>query len=124
LKCYDNQLSGLNINKCVKLERVNCDNNLLTTLDLTNLVNLKELSVADNHLENLYFSLANYKSLTNLKVSSNNFSDLSLFSKLTNLETLSIGNSNEKQIKQGVYNRCCGSLNLTKLKEIKIISHL
>ncbi|KLL03765.1 MAG: hypothetical protein MRECE_9c019 [Mycoplasmataceae bacterium CE_OT135] len=62
--------------------------------------------------------------MTYLNVSSNNLSDLSLFSHLVNLERLGIGNWHWEKINQGIYNRFTGSLkplqNLTKLKELDI----
>src|SRR5436853_7872054 len=46
----NNQLTGLKVSKCSKLEKLEADNNRLTTLDLTGLLNLKQLTVANNFL--------------------------------------------------------------------------
>jgi len=124
LNCSDNKLTSLKISKCTKLERLNCDNNQLTNLDLDGLVNLKMLSAVDNLLQHLSFS-PNQKSLTNLNVSNNDFvsQDLTLFSNLTSLRTLSVGNRNDEKIQRGIYNHFYGSLKpLQNLSNLNLLA--
>ncbi len=55
LYCYNNQLTELNLDKLVNLEYLYCEYNLLTELNLDNL-NLKHLNCSNNKLpyNNLY----------------------------------------------------------------------
>jgi hypothetical protein len=59
------------------------------------------------------FSVLDNNKIINLNINDNNFleQDLSCFEKFVNLQELLIGNSSEKKINRGVYNRFTGSLN-------------
>jgi len=87
---------------------------------------LKEVDCNDNYLENFDYSTLNPKKLTLLNVTANNLSaqDLSVFSRFVNLESLWIGNDNEKHQQENIYNKFYGSLeplkNLTKLRNLHI----
>ncbi|CAG8509787.1 208_t:CDS:1 [Paraglomus occultum] len=107
---------------------LNCNNNQLTTLDLTNSGKLEGLRCGDNYLEYLALSPLQTKQLTYLYAENNNFlsQDCSVFGKSVNLRELKIGNHNQIKINQGVYNRFTGSLeplqNLGKLEYLDISS--
>ena len=108
-----NLTGNLDLREFVNLEVLDCYNNQLTTLNITNCQQLKRLDCSYNNLTDLILpSLA--EQLTYLDIKNNNLSgDCSLFSNLVNLEVLGIGN-----------NRLIGSLkplqNLSKLKSLNI----
>ena len=124
LDCSQNKLTKLNVSDCPQLKTLDCSLNELEHLNLTNLEQLEEFACNDNNLTNLDFLSSNLKKLTSLNISDNNLSErnLSIFSQFVNLENLLIGNEDEKKIK--IYNRFRGSLeplkNLTKLKLLYI----
>jgi hypothetical protein len=117
-------LSGsLKLEGFVNLERLDCANNQLTNLDLSDCGNLKLLWCWGNQqLPNLDFlnTLKNSEKLVKICISNNNFSksDLTPFSKFVNLEELDLGNNNN--------NNFTGSLEplagLVKLKTLSINS--
>lgn len=101
---FDNKITKLVINNYSELEFINCSGNFLTDLD--------------------FLSALSSEKITNLYLKNNNISeqDLSCFSKLVNLTTLLIGNSDESKIKQGIYNRFTGSLEF--LKDLTVLKRL
>jgi Leucine-rich repeat (LRR) protein len=122
LGCNNNQLTSLDVSQCQNLRVLECHSNKLTSLKLTE--NLEYLECSGNFLTDLNLSPGK---LTFLNISDNNFpeQDLSFLEilNLVNLETLYIGTSDE-EIKSGKYNNFIGSLknlkNLTKLKSLYI----
>jgi Leucine-rich repeat (LRR) protein len=91
---------------------LDCPNNQITNLDLSNCNNLWRLTCSNNKLTNLNFlnNLVNPERLTELIIYNNKItSDLTLLSKFVNLEELYLGNNN-----------FTGSLQpLTRLVELK-----
>src|SRR5690606_37919650 len=124
LDCSENKLTFLNIANCKNLKEIYCFVNQLEELDCSQLSELEKLFCRDNQLTNLM--LPNSAKLTFLAINNNDLfeQDLSMFSKLTDLVLLFIGNRSEEKINQGIYNRFVGSLqllqNLTKLKILEI----
>jgi len=90
LDCCDNQLTSLNLSNCRQLKYLDCGFNKLTNLDLTGLKELKEIECNDNYLTSLDYALLNPQQLTYLNISDNNLpeQDLSVFSRFTNLKQL------------------------------------
>ncbi|CAG8460961.1 16956_t:CDS:2 [Gigaspora margarita] len=125
LNCACNQLSAVNLSNCSQLKYFDCSFNKLINLNLVGLNQLKKISCNDNYLTSIDYYSINFN-LTYLNVSNNNLSeqDLSIFSKLTNLEFLRIGGSNEKYFSQNICNKFYGTLeplkNLTKLRLLDI----
>jgi len=113
------------------LTDLNCSYNQLNELNLTGLTKLENLSFNDNLIERFEFSLLNPEKLTSLDLRNNNLSeqskkdiDISIFSKLTKLKQLLIGNDNKEKIEENKYNHFVGSLNslkgLTDLESLHI----
>ncbi|CAG8472808.1 2988_t:CDS:2 [Ambispora gerdemannii] len=125
LDCSNNLLTNLNLSQCTKLKKLKCDYNQLTELDLVGLEELEEINCSNNYLPDLIYFPSNPNKLIFLDVSNNNFpkQDLSFFSQFTSLNYLDFSNNSEKRIQARVYNRFCGSLeplqNL-KLKKLSI----
>lgn len=127
LDLRDKRLTGpLDLNDFVNLESLDYADNQLTHLDLTNCARLRYLDCGENYLQDLKLPLRTEK-MTYLDISNNNLpeQDLSVFSRLNNLEVLIIGNDSwRSEIRQGIYNRFYGSLkpleNLTKLRWLNI----
>ncbi len=79
LDCSGNKLTSVDITQNVQLEKVNCDNMSLLNLDVTKNPNLVELTCVGNELTNLDIShnpkleqlTCNYNNLTNLDVTQN-----------------------------------------------------
>ncbi|CFW92699.1 protein of unknown function (L domain-like) [endosymbiont DhMRE of Dentiscutata heterogama] len=128
---FDVNLEGyLNLKKFTNLEKLICDNNKLDRIKLKKCQELKILSCQGNLLTSLDFlsQLPCPEKLVYLDISNNNIasSDLSVFSRFTNLETLKIGAMKweKERVKRGIYNRFDGSLRplqkLTKLKRLDI----
>jgi Leucine-rich repeat (LRR) protein len=92
-------------------------------LDLSDFINLEELSCSNNYLTQIIYP-ANPEKITKLDIENNNInsSDLTTFSKFRNLKGLNIGNTNEIKIQQGIYNRFRGSLE--PLKELDKLEKL
>jgi len=53
LDCGNNQLTSLNVEKCLKLKEINCEDNQLTELKTNHLSDLKKLSCSNNQLTQL-----------------------------------------------------------------------
>jgi Leucine-rich repeat (LRR) protein len=97
LDCYNNKITSLNLSDCSKLKEINCSDNQLTNHDFFN----KQLS---------------FEKLTLLDISNNNFSeqkDLKFLELFTELENLNLAN-----------NQFFGSLeplkNMNNLQELNI----
>ena len=91
---YKKNLTGLlNLNDFVNLKELNCFFGQITQIDLSNCNQLSEISCVNNKLESIKFP-SQVETLTCLNLTNNNFpeQDLSLFSRLINLEELGIGN--------------------------------
>ena len=76
LRCYDNQLTELNLSDCPNLTSLGCLFNQLTELDLSNCPNLTYLSCVKNQLTEL--DLSPCPNLTSLDCSSNQLTELNL----------------------------------------------
>lgn len=113
LYCHKNQLNKLEITNNFSLKVLWCHENQLNHLVLPNYNKIKEIVAGNNFLTSLNYSSLNSKFLEKLYLQNNNFSptNLSVFSSLINLTTLSIYG-----------NKFYGSLkslkNLTKLEEL------
>lgn len=70
LKCYENKLSNLDINKCITLNTVDCHNNDLSALDVSMNEKLEKLVVYQNKLTTLTIGSAN-KALKRLECGNN-----------------------------------------------------
>ncbi|KLL03021.1 MAG: hypothetical protein MRECE_32c002 [Mycoplasmataceae bacterium CE_OT135] len=122
-----NFVGSLDCRDFVNLKKLNFFSNQFTNLDLTNCNKLARIYCYTNNLQAIILP-KQVEKLTILHMQNNNLAeqDLSIFSKLVNLESLWIGNNNQERISQGVYDRFSGSLeplqNLTKLKELDINS--
>jgi len=127
LDFYDNQLTNLDLSKNVKLEKLNYTHNQLTNLDLSKNIELKELSCVSNQLTSVEFlkALPHPEKLESLAIYNNNIqpTDITCFSKFTNLRYLKIGTMKDT-LEKGKRNKFSGSLqayqNLTKLTSICI----
>src|SRR6266511_775153 len=79
------------------LQRLECNNNQLTNLDLSHCSELEGLSCYNNNLTEVkfLFTLSKPLKLTYLSISNNNFSaqDLSFLVRFTNLEKLFLGSN-------------------------------
>ena len=112
----------LDLTDFTNLEELDCGQNQITSLNLNGLTQLEKLYCYDNYLTSFDYSSLNPKKLTYLNISDNNLpaQDLSVFSKLTNLQLLWIGGNNESHFTQNIYNKFYGSLEplkkLTKLE--------
>src|SRR5436190_539388 len=85
------------------LEKINCGSNQLINLNLSSLIQLKNLYCRDNFLTDIIYP-SNPEKLTELSIRNNNFSesDLSIFSPFANLETLYVGNDEPKKITKNI----------------------
>jgi len=109
-------------------------NKELTDLDLSDCNELQKIEGFDCNLTSINFlnTLPNPEKLINLDICGNNIalSDLTCFSKFTNLKKLKIGSitggsdpSSRERFAKGIYNRFYGSLKpLQNLKELKKLS--
>jgi len=108
LDCHENKLTILNLSNCSQLEKTYCKNNLLTDITLPkNSTNLKILGLPNNNFP---------------------IQDLSFLTPYTNLEELYLGNfayswdnsSSKEKIDQGIYNKFTGSLDyLSGMRQLK-----
>jgi len=124
LDCYDNNLFSLNVSANTKLTRLSCDSNELTSLDVSANTALTILYCYDNNLSSLDIS-ANTE-LTSLECYSNYLSslDVSASTKLTdlycsdnNLSSLDVS-KNTKLTSLSCNNNNLSSLNFTKNTEL------
>jgi len=119
-------IGELNIEGFEKLKEVNCFKNKLTNLKIIDCPNIENLNVSCNSLKNFDFlDNLNTEKLTQLSVHSNDFkeSNLSVFSKFTNLEELYLDNYDGERISNNTYNRFYGSLEpLKELKNLRLLN--
>ncbi len=94
LYCYQNQLTSLKLNNCLKLKTLNCWGNQLINLELSNCGQLEWLTYGINHLKEIVLPFQAEK-LATLDVVGNGFpiQDCSIFSRLVNLQYLDINNN-------------------------------
>jgi Leucine-rich repeat (LRR) protein len=125
--CRGNKFTNLDISGCAKLEELDCSFNSLTSLTLPNLREIRRFSCSDNYLKDIkILGCLSVDKLISLNIANNDFlkQNLSFFSQFINLKLLWIGNDNEKKLKEGIYNKFCGSLkpleDLTRLKSLNI----
>jgi hypothetical protein len=111
LSCDYNNLTSLNLNNCSKLKKIDCSGNQLINLDLSSCPNLVDLTCSNNNLINLTLP-KNASSLKKLDLSGNDFNqNLSFLKEAVGLEDLYLYN-----------NRFTGSLE--PLKEMERLEHL
>lgn len=99
---YGYWIGDLNLSQFPNLKRlelpVRCLSTPLTSLNLNNCANLEEIILQENKLNSLNFlnSLPNPEKLKELCINNNNLpkSDLTIFSKFTNLQYLNISDNN------------------------------
>ena len=95
LDCEDNELTTLDISKNTALVKLYCSMNYLTSLDITNNVALKCLSCYDNELTSL--DVSKNTALTFLDCEENKITALDI-SKCTELESLTCGDNELTQL--------------------------
>lgn len=76
IECYNSILTSLDLNNCEKINYINCSNNLLTKLDLCKNTLLSELYCNNNSLNSL--DLSENNELTELDCSNNSLTNLEL----------------------------------------------
>jgi len=107
LNCLENQLTSLDVSNLIGLENLVCNRNILTSLNINGLVNLKLLMCAENQLSTL-----NVAGLTNLEYL-NCYTNLLPELNLTNLPALSTLSCGHNLLTQ---------LNLTGLTNLNSLS--
>lgn len=85
LSIRDNQLTSLNVSGCKELDFLDCSLNQISSLDITNCINLKELSCQSNQLVNL--DVSSCPELISIHCSVNKISSLDV-TKCTKLKKL------------------------------------
>ena len=91
LRCNNNQLSSLDVSNNTNLTFLNADSNNLTSIDVTNNTQLDFFHIAENNLTSL--DITNNTALTSFSIRSNNIANLDITNN-TLLEVISIeGNS-------------------------------
>jgi Leucine-rich repeat (LRR) protein len=101
LDCSDNKLTDLNLSNCLQLEKLYCSNNSLTNLNslLSSLKHekIKELDLSNNNFKGNLNNFSKFTNLTILDISNNNFTNsLEPLQNLTKLKELNITNTNIK----------------------------
>ncbi len=126
LDCNENNLSSLDVSKCTKLTYLECDENNLSSLDVSKNTELTVLRCFDNNLSSL--DVSKCTKLTYLECDENNLSSLDV-SKNTELTYLVCGDKLSsldvsKNIKLTVLS--CGDNNLTSIDVSKCtkLTHL
>ena len=108
LKCFNNDISNLDISNLINLEELICYNNDIGNLDLNNCINLKKIDCSNNLFSSL--NLLNLQQLVELRVNSNVNLNQLLIDNLINLEILSCA-----------YNSNLTNLSLDGLVRLKIL---
>jgi|GEM_PF-1452108 len=84
LQCYNNQITELDVSNLTKLTLLYCNGNQISALDVSNLINLTNLRCQINQISEL--EVSNLTNLTTLQCHNNQISELDV-SNLTNLTT-------------------------------------
>ena len=58
LDCLNNQLTTIDVSDCTQMYKLSCGNNLLTTLDLRGLMQLHEIWSRGNQISEIYLSVS------------------------------------------------------------------
>ena len=114
----------LDLRDFVNLKELDCSNNDLTSLDVSNCLNLIQVKANDNQLSEVSFP-ANNENLEILDLTDNNLPerDLSHFGKFVKLKELRVGNTNKRKMQKGIYNRLCISLDsLEELAQLEVLN--
>lgn len=98
LNCQNNPLTSLNLNGLINLQQLKCQFNLLTNLDVSGLSNLQLLHCFSNQLTNL--TVSGLTNLNSLDCNNNQLTNLNL-SGLTNLNSLICSNNQFANINLG-----------------------
>ena len=77
LNCSNNSITNLDLSNCKNLESLNCSNNSITNLDLSNWKNLESLNCSNNKIKSL--DLGNCNNLESLDCSINEIKKLDLY---------------------------------------------
>lgn len=94
LDCNDNNLTTLDVSECRKLETLFCQNNKLISLELPSFSNIATLNIGNNRLNDYsIFKRLSSKKLVYLDIRDNAFpkKDLSFLRKFNKLNTLKLG---------------------------------
>ncbi|UMB53140.1 gliding motility-associated C-terminal domain-containing protein [Lutibacter sp. A64] len=95
LQCDNNNLTSLDLSKNTNLIKVAASENNLTSIDITNAIDLIDLDVSENNLASL--NITNNTALTDLNIDRNSFSSIDL-TKNTALTTLYVYENNLSSI--------------------------
>ncbi|RHZ35216.1 hypothetical protein [endosymbiont GvMRE of Glomus versiforme] len=117
LEINDKNLEGhLDLSEFVNLKKLNCSENKLTSINLSNNERIEFVDCSDNLLTDIDLSHQNPENLQGIIIQNNNLSprDLSIFSRFVRLENLFVGNDDEEKSEQNIYNRFHGSLEYLK----------
>jgi hypothetical protein len=122
LEINDKNLEGhLDLSDFVNLKKLNCSENKLTSINLSNNKKIEFIDCSDNLLTDIDLSHQNPENLQGIIIQNNNLSlrNLSIFSRFVKLENLFIGNDDEEKLEQDIYSRFHGSLEyLKRLKRL------
>ncbi|KLL01713.1 MAG: hypothetical protein MRERC_6c068 [Mycoplasmataceae bacterium RC_NB112A] len=121
---YSRSLTGtLNLSSFVNLEKLIVENQFIQSINFTDCEKLKEIHCNNNLLRLVKFT-QEAEDLEVIHLKNNNFwaTDLSCFSRFTNLITLNLGTDDIERIRKNVYNRWNGSLvHLWDLEKLMIL---
>ncbi|CAG8761319.1 2469_t:CDS:2, partial [Racocetra persica] len=127
IECDNNNFTSIELTNLPKLNYFRANNCQLTEIKVENCSELNYFNASNNRLNNTGFlDNLNPEKLTILSIHSNDFSkqNLEVFSNFTGLEQLFIDNCDKAKFRKGIYNRLVGSLkplqNLTKLEILGI----
>ncbi|HJD93360.1 MAG TPA: leucine-rich repeat domain-containing protein [Bacteroides togonis] len=116
LQCDENDLTRLDVSNLTKLQTLSCYTNKLTELNVSGLTELTELNCLGNNLTSL--DVGNLTALTDLRCSNNNLTRLDV-SNLTRLQTLWCDRNNLTELNvsglTALTELDCSSNNLTEL---------
>lgn len=127
IECDNNNFTSIELANLPKLNYFRANNCHLTDIKIENCPEINYFNASNNHLNNTGFlDSLNPEKLTILSIHSNDFSKqtLEVFSNFTGLEQLFIDNCDKAKFRKGIYNSFSGSLeylqNLTKLEILGI----
>ncbi len=127
LNCSENDLSSLNLSNCVSLEELNCSFNNLSDLDIRQCVNLEKLNCSFNNLSDL--DIRQCVSLEELNCSVNKLNNLDIRD-CVNLRQLECSDNNLKNLnisqsirltKINCNNNNLSELNVNNCENLKIL---